>query len=189
MRSLMFLIAWLSLWASPVWAHSLDVFAYAEGSRIVGSVHLTSGTVPQGASVRISGPEGEVVAKPAVGEDGSFRYQAERAVDHRIVARTSDGHEAEWTVPASELAGTDGSKREDSGTASQAADGEIVTLSRDELDAIVERAVAREVGPLREELRGYANRVRLGDIVGGLGGIIGLAGAAMWWRARRREGA
>ncbi len=58
-------------------------------------------------------------------------------------------------------------------------------LSAEELEALVERAVASQVAPLREELHRYQNSARLSDILGGLGVIFGLAGAALWWKARK----
>ncbi len=54
------------------------------------------------------------------------------------------------------------------------------------LEAIIERAVARQVRPLREELAAAQDRAALRDILGGLGYILGLAGLALWWDARRR---
>jgi nickel transport protein len=49
----------------------------------------------------------------------------------------------------------------------------------------VERAVARQIRPLREALEAERSRARLHDILGGLGYIAGLAGLALWWRSRK----
>jgi nickel transport protein len=193
MRALMLLLIGWMLFPGAVWAHSLGVFAYAEGSRLVGSVYFTSGAPAAGASVTIRGPEGEPLAEPTVRDDGTFEYQAERPVRHRVVASTADGHQASWTVPAAEFAGASSPDGDESGSSDESArpasqsDAATVTIERETLKALVERAVAREVGPLRQELHGYAGRVRLGDIIGGIGFIVGLAGAALWWRARRLE--
>lgn len=53
------------------------------------------------------------------------------------------------------------------------------------LVALVEEAVARQVRPLREQLLAHEERVRLRDILGGIGYILGLAGLVLWWHARR----
>jgi nickel transport protein len=50
---------------------------------------------------------------------------------------------------------------------------------------MIERAVARQVRPLREELMAAQDQARLHDILGGIGYILGLTGIALWWRARR----
>ncbi len=52
-------------------------------------------------------------------------------------------------------------------------------------EAMIERAVARQLGPLRLQLEQQQDRARLSDILGGIGIIFGLAGITMWWRSRR----
>ncbi|WP_343867009.1 hypothetical protein [Caenispirillum bisanense] len=56
------------------------------------------------------------------------------------------------------------------------------------LEDTIARAVAREVNPLREQLEAYEEKVRLHDILGGLGWIAGLTGIAFYILARRRSG-
>mgnify|MGYP006295030885 FL=1 len=53
------------------------------------------------------------------------------------------------------------------------------------LAAAIERAVARQVRPLREEALAAREAVQLRDVLGGLGYILGLAGLGLWWRCRR----
>lgn len=58
------------------------------------------------------------------------------------------------------------------------------------LAAAIERAVARQMRPLREEALAAREAVQLRDVLGGLGYILGLAGLGLWWRCRRgRTGA
>jgi nickel transport protein len=49
---------------------------------------------------------------------------------------------------------------------------------------MVEQAVARQVRPLREQLIAHQDRIRLQDLLGGIGYILGLAGLVLWWRSR-----
>ena len=56
------------------------------------------------------------------------------------------------------------------------------------LESAIERAVARQIRPLREQLVGAQDRVRLQDILSGIGYIMGLSGLALWWKSRRRSG-
>jgi nickel transport protein len=56
------------------------------------------------------------------------------------------------------------------------------------VESAIERAVARQIRPLREQLVAAEDRIRLQDILGGIGYIIGLTGLALWWRSRRRSG-
>ena len=53
------------------------------------------------------------------------------------------------------------------------------------IDRSVEAAVARQIRPLLESYAAAEGRLRLNDIVGGIGMIVGLAGIALWLSARR----
>jgi nickel transport protein len=57
------------------------------------------------------------------------------------------------------------------------------------LEQAIERVLARQIHPLREALVAAEDRVRVQDILGGLGYILGLTGLGLWWscRAGRRE--
>ena len=63
----------------------------------------------------------------------------------------------------------------------------IKGLSEGDLTALINRAVARQVGPLRAEINAYRNDVRMSDILGGIGIIIGIFGVGAWVVARRQS--
>lgn len=195
-RRAMLLLALGLLVSSPLQAHRLKVFATAEGARIEGTAYFAGGAKAGGAFISVQDARGRELARLKPDAAGSFSYAATRRMDYRLVADTRDGHQASWTVRADELpaalpAPADGGKTSPQGatprrdplpspaSAPAAADSETV--------ARVERAVARQVRPLREELEAYGDRVRLHDILGGLGYIAGIAGLGLWWRSRRRE--
>lgn len=194
----------LALAALPASAHKLQVFAFADGAHIQGSAYFAGGAKAQGATIKVEDTGGNVLAELTPGPDGSFSYMAQAQIDHVIVADSGDGHRAEWRVTASELAGgfpgSAGPPAErHSATIGAAPDADVASRS-DPLPislpqstgapsapvdlATIERAVARQVGPLREELRATQDQARLHDILGGIGYILGLVGIALWWRAR-----
>jgi nickel transport protein len=57
------------------------------------------------------------------------------------------------------------------------------------VEAQVDRAVARQVQPLLEAYDQAEARVRFNDVMGGIGMIVGLAGAGLWALSRRRRDA
>jgi len=88
----------------PALAHKLQVFAFAEGARISGSAYFAGGGAALVARIEVRDGEGGVLAELAPDGEGRFVYTAAAPVDHLILAITSDGHQAEWRVPAAELA-------------------------------------------------------------------------------------
>ena len=207
------LVLTLAMGSESAMAHRLLVFAFAEGPVIEGSAYFAGGAPASGVKVRIEGADGRMLAELVPGADGDFRYRATAPADHRVVVRSGDGHRAEWLVRAAELAPAFGegveaslseadASSESGNTAVQATDPSAmeqavsVVPERDDLVAgaaavdpalasALERAVARQIRPLREELAAASARASLRDVLGGIGYILGLAGLALWWRGRR----
>ncbi|GEM_PF-1327498 len=183
------------LWSGMAAAHGVEMFAYAEGEAIHGSVYFVDGTPAAGAEVTVYGPDDEVRSRLEADEAGEFVHRMAQSGDFSLVAKTADGHRAayELTGTAPDDADNSASKETD-GSSGEGHQGDASdrggggdALDREATRALVREAVAEEVGPLRQELHAYAHRVRVGDILGGIGVIIGLAGAVMAWRARQRE--
>lgn len=211
----MFLALALAGGAAPVLAHKLQLFAFADGNRVEGSAYFSGGGGARGASIRVFDAENRLVADLQPDADGSFNWVAPSPMDYLLVAETGDGHRVEWRIGADELApgflpvqgappaagvgprGPNGAytEPESNATRTNGAVGRPESPDPCAHDAVVDPAlsaaialaVARQVRPLREELAAERDRVRLQDILGGLGYIFGLAGIALWWR--RRDGA
>lgn len=185
------LFALLGIMCAPAQAHLLKVFAFADGNRIQGSTYFIGGAPASGATVRMMNSDGDVLATIAPDADGEFGYEAKSGEDHIIVADTGDGHVAEWVVTAAELtshvASTAGSGADSAPSFSETASAAAQT--RSDLATLVEKAVARQIRPLREQIIANEEQVRLRDIVGGIGYIIGLAGLSAWWQQHRRRNA
>ena len=75
-------------------------------------------------------------------------------------------------------------KTEDNVVEAGGADG----ISKQELTAVVEQAVAKRIRPLERELRSLKEEVRFHDILGGIGYIAGIAGVTFYFLGvRKRE--
>jgi len=184
------------LLSTPLYAHRLKVFATAEGARIDGEAYFVGGGRATGAVVSVRDAKGRELARLTPDAAGSFSYTATQRMDYELVADTRDGHRASWTVRADELPLT--LPLPPDAKATTAAESEPSSLQQTkpppampddrELDILVERAVARQVRPLREQLTAYGDQVRLHDILGGFGYIAGIAGLGLWWRSRGQKG-
>lgn len=192
--------------AEPAFAHKLLVFATADGATIEGQAYFAGGQPARGARVQVLAADGTPLAELTPDAEGRFTYQARTAAEHRIVADGADGHRAEWRIGADELAGAVGGAaavavaapatagpaaaapaRDAATDVPPAADAANSTVAAPSpaLIAAIERAVARQVRPLREELAAAQARARLTDVLGGIGYIVGLTGLALWWLRRR----
>jgi nickel transport protein len=184
------------LLSAPLYAHRLKVFATAEGARIDGEAYFVGGGVAAGAVISVLDAKDRELARLTPDATGSFSYTATQRMDHKLVADTMDGHRASWTVRADELPLTlplppdaKAATAVESASSGEPQTSPSPSMPTDrELDFLVERAVARQVRPLREQLTAYGDQVRLHDILGGFGYIAGIAGLGLWWRSRRQKG-
>jgi nickel transport protein len=94
--------------AGAVSAHSLQLFAAADGAWVRGQVQFAGGHPAQGTEVLITGADGEVQATLQTDASGAFSYRARAPQDLLVVAKSADGHRAQWPIRASELAGAFG---------------------------------------------------------------------------------
>jgi nickel transport protein len=161
---------------------------------ILGQAYFVGGAKANGATIIISDAEGRELARLKPYQEGNFSHRVARRMDYRVVADSGDGHQASWTLRADEFSpGLPGAVAAQAPASEQAAQGNPdAARARDNGQSVLgerlERAVARQIRPLREALQTHEERIRLRDILGGIGYIIGLAGLALWWSGRRRGG-
>lgn len=184
--------------APPAFAHKLKVFALVDGDHIAGSAYFVGGARAAGAAITVSDAQGTELARLVPDAEGAFRFPPTQRIDHVILADTGDGHAARWTIPADTLPaglGTDAPTADPEPSARGTAPHQpaaaqpttVTTVSDAALAAAIEQAVARQLRPLREQLEAHDSRVRLQDVLGGIGYIVGLAGLGLWWYGARRQ--
>lgn len=94
----------LILWSGPAaWAHKINLYAEAVGSRIEGRVYFRGGAPAQDAKVEAFAPDGKKLLETKTDSAGRFTFQAPARCDYRLVVDTGDGHGAEFTLPATDL--------------------------------------------------------------------------------------
>lgn len=177
------LVLGLTLLAAPAWAHKLKVFASVEGDDIVGEAYFAGGDKAMNVPGRILGADGTLAAQFATGADGTFRQTMARREDYTIHVESGDGHAADTTIHAAEFpAALPAGAVPASPVAPAAAPLPAAAADTTALEA----AIARQIRPLREQLDAYEEKLRLHDLLGGIGTIFGLFGCYAWVQSRRR---
>jgi nickel transport protein len=201
-----------TVFATSAHAHKVFVFASAEGDIIKGQAYFPGGGKAQNCKIEVFGADGRKLGETSTDTQGEFSFQAKFRTDHKFVVNTGEGHVASYLLSAEELpeslptpgkseaaargntaSGGSGSA-ERKGTSSGASSESIppkllspVSESETELMNMVERVVSRQVRPLREQLSSYEEKVRMHDILGGIGYIVGLMGIVLYLRASTRK--
>ncbi len=185
-------------WAGTAYAHKLNVFASAEGKTIRGKAYFGGGTPAQNVAVTALSPTGQQIGQTTTDEEGRFALEARFRCDYRLLVETGDGHGGEYTVPASVLpkdlpllsadlgdgkvAGDVGRSPNPSIPIAPAEPTAAVPLSSDQLELL-----HAKIDHLEEQLMAYEDRLRVTDVLGGIGYIVGITGAAYYYFGSRRK--
>jgi nickel transport protein len=173
--TLLFAAAFCALSLGTAQAHKLKAFATAVGADVSGYAYFVPGGRAQEAEVSVTLPDGKVVAQLHTNDRGEFSFTAGSAVDHMILIDAGDGHEASYTVKASEI-GDAAPINPTVSTAAPASPALSPASTPADLTPLVEQAVARQLRPLREQIDAWQEKIWFHDVLGGLGYIIGIAG-------------
>jgi nickel transport protein len=197
--------------AAPAAAHKLILFASVEGATIHGKAYFQGGAPARGLAVTAFDPQGAELAQTTTDDRGEFTMEAQFGCNHRLVVETPDGHGAEFPLkaeqlpadlppPPDEAAGSarPGGEHSHSHPGHSHPHGEhshshppprepATSKSAGAGPSDELRALRADVAALQEQLTRYENRMRLRDILGGIGYILGLAGIAFYFLGVRRK--
>lgn len=204
----------LCMAAATSFAHKVRVFAYVEGSDIVGETAFSGGKSAQNVAIEIYNEADHVLlTETRSNEKGEFSLPIpdlalEQRLDLLIVVNGGDGHKNSWLLKAEEYLPP--SPTSDQGQAAvpaaptaessspAAVEGEDdpalpgtaaaqQLLSEETLRRIVDESVEKQLRPVKHMLaENREKRVSLQDIIGGFGYIFGLAGIAAYFSSRKR---
>lgn len=179
------------LGSGPAMAHRLKLFATVEAGEVVAEAFFVGGGRPEGVTVILRDGGGAEIGRGRTDTAGLVRLRPARPGEVTVEVDAGDGHATAVRLAADRfgIEGTGPGAAAATVPAASAkppapADGEIL---RREIEAAVDRAVARQTRPLLEALERAEARLRFNDIAGGVGMIVGLVGLGLWASARRRR--
>jgi len=188
--------------AGAAQAHRLKMFATVEAGEISGYAFFIGGGRPEGVDFVIKDAAGAEVFRGKTDERGTFRWRPTSPADYTVTVDAGDGHWIEGSIAADRL-GAVATKAmtttaaSTSAATSAAAPAPVPTAACPApvdpaaiaaiVEARVDASVARQLRPFIEAYDQAEGRVRLNDVMGGVGMIVGLAGAGLWATSRRRR--
>ena len=183
------------------YAHKVQMFAYPEGDNVFIEGYFADGKRPKKSEVVVYDSGGEVLFSGVTDEEGKLSFKIPRKTDLRITLNAGMGHKAEYTLPASELNGSNspnppiskvGDKMPavDQGASSEKGRvSQISQLDEAQIQAIVEKAVEKAVGeaikPLVRSFTEMTQKNSMTTIIGGIGYIFGFMGIAFYFKSRK----
>ena len=95
----------LAVWAAPVQAHKVNVFATVEGGIITGEASFSGGAKAQNALVEVRDARDALAASTHTDTQGAFRLPVPpgAALPLRVVLKAGEGHQNDYPVTARDL--------------------------------------------------------------------------------------
>lgn len=169
-------------------AHNVVGGVYAIGTTIEGEAGFSNGDMAKaGTPVFIADSSGQVIAEISTDDEGFFVFEATQRIDHHFKLDMSSGHVLEMILPADELPASLPGGMAIAPTNLIAATSSVSGVDAAALQQMIEKAVAKQVKPLRKELAAYKEKAGLQDLLGGMGYIFGLVGLGIWLRQRKQD--
>jgi nickel transport protein len=187
----------IGIFSTPALAHRILVFAFVEGDFIrTESKFIPDTPVHQGKVEVLDKKNGKVLLTGQTDNQGKFSFKippeaVAQKLDLEIVTEAAMGHRGSWLLKAnSYLTGATPEKAADPAPASAtvpAAPG-ILHLNQQELDAALDKALERQLAPIKETLgKMSAHRTSPADIIGGLGYLMGIFGLLAYFKSKKNK--
>ena len=174
---------------SNLWAHKVNVFAWAEGDTIFVEGYYPGGKKPQNALVEVFNPAGTRLLHGKTNDKGQFSFKVPEETDLKIVLTAGMGHKNDFTLAASDLGGEGSlppsvpSKRH----AHSVVESVPVSTDIHQLETIIDEALDRKLDPVLKLIRDSRRQgPSITEIIGGIGYIFGLVGVAVYFNNRKK---
>lgn len=186
----------------PAHAHKVTIFAWVEDDMVHTQSKFSGGRRVKNAPVEVYDAQGRKLLEGRTDKKGEFVFKSPGKGPLRIVLMAAMGHKAHWTLSAEELSGSvvrsektvpEAVAGKSDLPAVEASASSAMTARTTDIQAAVqtavERALDKKLKPVIELLVDAQNPgPSFGDVLGGLGYILGLVGLGAYINYRKKGG-
>ena len=179
-------------------AHRVNIFAWVEGDTVLVECKYPDGAKVHEGVIRVLDSAGRELLNGKTNDKGEFSFKVPKQDDLTIVLEAGMGHRADWPLSKQDLppageAPTPGSaappqpvsKTEAPSPAAKASAPGAASPPPADIDQAIEKALDKKLAPvLRMLAEMHEQKVRLTDVLGGIGYIIGLVGVAAYFKRK-----
>lgn len=190
--SLFILMSFLLSFTSPTLAHNVVGGVYVNGFDIEGEAGFSNGAMANaGTVVKVSDISGIPLGEVITDDQGYFVFTAKKHITHVFEINMGAGHTLKMQLPAEELPDSldsttiiNAASVSSPNETTQEAEQQIIT-NEQITSLMLDKAIAKQIKPLRKEIQALKEKSGLRDIIGGIGYIFGLLGVVALLRERR----
>jgi len=183
----------LVLCAGSALAHRVNVFAWVEGETAFVECKYPDGTKVREGVIRVLDSGGKEFLNGKTNDKGEFSFRVPKPDDLTIVLEAGMGHRADWPLSKQDLAPAGPAsppepaapKTEAPPPAAQQSHAGPSSLPAADIGPALEKALDKKLAPVIKMLAEmHEQKIRLTDVLGGLGYIFGLVGVAAYFKRK-----
>lgn len=168
-------------------AHNVVGGVYVSGADIEGEAGFSNGAMAKaGTLVKVFDQSGIPLGEVVTDDEGFFIFRAKKRITHVFEINMGAGHTLKMQLPAEELpdslsggtAAMTAKSAQSTGASTSLALGNQITA------LMLEKAIAKQIKPLRKEIQALKEKSGFRDMIGGIGYIFGLLGLVVFMRER-----
>jgi nickel transport protein len=184
------------LTAGAALAHRVNVFAWVEGETVFVECKYPDGTKVHEGVIRVLDSAGKELLSGKTNDKGEFSFKVPKLDDLTIVLEAGMGHRGDWPLSRQDLSPAGEAQRQAPPAASQTAPKTEAPSANEPspaaapplpagIDKAIEKALDKKLAPIMRILAEMQEqKVRLTDVLGGLGYIFGLVGVAAYFKRK-----
>ena len=195
--SLLCLVAALMLLtAGAALAHRVNVFAWVEGDTVFVECKYPDGTKVHEGVIRVLDSASKELLSGKTNDKGEFSFRVPKLDDLTVVLEAGMGHRGDWPLSRQDLSPAGEAPGQTSPAASQPAPKTEAPAAKElspaaasplpaGIDQAIEKALDKKLAPVMKMLAEmHEQKVRMTDVLGGLGYIFGLVGVAAYFKRK-----
>ena len=195
--SLLCLVAALMLLtAGAALAHRVNVFAWVEGDTVFVECKYPDGTKVHEGVIRVLDSASKELLSGKTNDKGEFSFRVPKLDDLTVVLEAGMGHRGDWPLSRQDLSPAGEAPGQTSPAVSQTAPKTEAPAATEPspaaapplpagIDKVIEKALDKKLAPVMKMLAEmHEQKVRLTDVLGGLGYIFGLVGVAAYFKRK-----
>lgn len=166
-------------------AHKINLFTYKEGNKIFVEGYFQDGTPCKNSVVEIYNEKGEKITEGKTDSEGIYSFEIPDVEKIKIALIADMGHKTETEMELKKKA--EEKKEIKKGEKKIEKFETKPIIDENEVRKIVEESVEKVINPVLKEIEKERQKIRITDILGGIGYIFGILGIFLYFRRRSSE--
>lgn len=184
--SFVFLTLLMLMTVSVVFAHKVNIFAYAEGDLVYTESYFPDGTKVQDGLIEVYDSQGNKLLEGKTDEDGQFNFKFPKKDDLQIVLNATMGHKNSYTLSADELSDTTAEQKMPESEPKDSEVEDVTNVDLNQIKSIIDNSLDEKLKPIMRELaKLQEKKVSFTEVIGGIGYIFGIMGIVLYFISKR----